>query len=73
MGFDIAIYTKHSIIMNDKDVMIGKILFLWICSLEWMNFIIVKKSQILGKIKHAKSVFGVKIFTYFGNMQILIL
>jgi hypothetical protein len=59
--------------MNEKDVMIGKILFLWICSLEWMNFIISKKSQIIGKITQAKSVFGVKIFTYFGKMQISIL
>jgi len=38
-----------------------------------MNFKTLNKSQIFWKIKHANSVFGVKIFTYFGKMQFLIL
>jgi len=31
MRFDFAIYTKHSIVMNEKDVTIEKLLFLRIC------------------------------------------
>jgi len=77
MDLDFAIYTKHSIVMNEKEVTTKNILFcvyvFWSGMNFIMNFITLNKSQIFWKIRHAKSVFGVKFFTYFGKMQNLIL
>jgi hypothetical protein len=51
MDLDFAIYTKHSIVMSEKEVTTKNILFCVYVFWSGMNFITLNKSQIFWKIK----------------------